>query len=394
MRGIGFWRLLAAIVTCVATVLVATATAGATTRLEQNGGLNLVIMGDSYSAGVGTQTTRTHDNTCERTNLAWGNLLAAQTADLTLKANLACSGAHIGDLFSPFKGETAQVSRLKALNPDVVALTIGGNDAGFSTALYNCFRYNCDKGKLLPNGAAVDGLRSQLARAFVQLQQSAPEANIALVGYPRIFPALGKPIVNCDWLNRRELDDLDQLSTDLDSQERQAVGDASRQLGSASHLQYISTLNAFSGHELCSQDSWVFALRPTCLLDSRCGHPQLAGQQAIASAVVRALKLPKPKAGSKPAPGKADKWPTRRNDGTPVFFEAAGIDLTGFPSWSSCNIHYCLVGIGRNVYLYSVEKDIKQENHALASGDPRSTLQENFGLSEQDIDQLLAPASP
>lgn len=386
MCGIGNKWLLMVVAACACL----SATSSPSLAAPQTAPVTYVALGDSYSAGVGTQAGRTHDNTCERTSSAWPNLLAKQS-NLELLANLACSGAQTFNMFGSFKNEPSQAKRLKAMKPDVVTVTIGGNDAGFSKALYNCFRFDCTKGKLSQNGVAIDQLRQRLVTVFTALQRSVPMMNIVVVGYPRIFPANGQQAVGCGWLSKKEQADLNQLAADLDAQEQLAVQAAGRQLGAGSHLQYVSVQNALDGHELCSKNSWVFAIRPTCAIDSRCGHPLLPGQQAIANAVRRAIKLPKPQSGPKPAPQPAapDKWPTKKHGGPPALFIWIGASFVE-DDWESCSDNYCIVGSGDVVLVFKLHGINEIGEIPIDTADLRTALAQ-FGIPSQEITELLSP---
>ena len=249
--------------------------------------LTLAAAGDSYSTAEGTQPGRVHDKGCHQGDEAWPALMAKSLPQLVQVADVACSGAHIADLFRGFKGQTPQIQVLKAAQPGYLTLTIGGNDAGFSKALYNCVRYNCSRGKLLQNGAAIASLRSQLYGAFISLERALPRTVIVIPLYPRIFPANGQPIVGCPWLKGPERADLNQLGDDLNAQISAAANQVNSVMGVGGDIHVVSTWNAFAGHELCSGNSWVFPISLTCVIDSRCGHPTLPGQQAMAAIVSR-----------------------------------------------------------------------------------------------------------
>jgi len=247
-----------------------------------------VNMGDSWGAGLGTQDFPVHDGLCDRTDTAWPSQLQSLLGQALIAMNFACSGAHLEDIFQDYKGERAQISRLGETQPDIVSLTIGGNDVGFSSALRSCFTGNCLRGQLSLSHLMAESLWRPLSQALVELQETAPNAQIYLVGYQRIFPQKDRPITGCGWLTNGERLELNGLSREVEYQQREAVAVATAYFESieqVSHLHFLSTLDLFAGHELCSARSWLFALRPTCIADARCGHPLPAGQRAIAYAV-------------------------------------------------------------------------------------------------------------
>ena len=112
-----------------------------------------VAIGDSYSAGEGNPpflngTDVKKGDQCHRSNAAYGPLtkkaLGISDSDFTFAA---CSGAIIPDLTNSFKNATTQYNegaQLNAIAPSnspstttrgLVTLSIGGNDAKFSTVL-------------------------------------------------------------------------------------------------------------------------------------------------------------------------------------------------------------------------------------------------------------------
>lgn len=249
--------------------------------------VRVVACCDSFASGEGTQAFPAISSGCHQTDAAWPNLLPYSVT------NIACSGAKVDALFSPFKGHAPQILQLKGLSPDIVVMMVGGNDALYSTALRNCLRYDCAAGKLNQNFEAIRLLRSKLAVAY-EATVEATEAKLFVVGYPRVFPAYPAPIINCSRLKNAERLMLNNLGTKLQKAEVDAVADANMRLGlkGSKRIQFISTTNALAGHELCSANSWMFKINfPACLKDSRCGHPTALGQEAIAEVVRKPLHI-------------------------------------------------------------------------------------------------------
>ncbi len=243
----------------------------------------VMILGDSYAAGVGTQTLPVIGGGCHQADAAWPNLLPYPVV------SVACSGARISALFSRYQRQPSQASQLKEYQPDIALAMIGGNDVGFAKALDNCFRYNCAASKLNPNAAAISTLDEKLTGAYVRLARTTPKTKLVVVGYPRIFPSASQPITNCGWLSRDERLMLDHMATEVNAAIQAAVHEANSQLGS-NRVLFASTWDVLGGHELCSSSAWVFKLSPFCLKDARCGHPTAPGQEAIAREVRSYLK--------------------------------------------------------------------------------------------------------
>jgi len=237
-----------------------------------------VSIGDSYSSGEGNPPFSVNQK-YHTSQEAWPNILTGALG-ITV-TNLACSGAHTDALWKSYRAQPPQLESLAKLRPDVMTVTIGGNDVDFGQALYSCFRYDCSKGKLLKNGAAVEHMRQQLTKTYQRIKAAVPYAMVVVVGYPRLFPETQGETRGCGWLSSAERTQFNQLTVDFNaiaSTEAQEVG-----------LKFVWVLNALRGHELCSFDSWMFKLTPACLHDSRCGHPLLKAQQAIAGIVRSAI---------------------------------------------------------------------------------------------------------
>lgn len=121
------------------------------TRAEDAGailkgrGRGLAILGDSYSAGEGadayTNGTDHSGNACHRSEKTY---LMEQLGRDEVQL-LACSGAVSANIAGPYErhGERPQIGRLKDIQKDegplkAVAMTIGGNDAGFGGLAASC----------------------------------------------------------------------------------------------------------------------------------------------------------------------------------------------------------------------------------------------------------------
>ncbi|MCU1504377.1 MAG: putative von Willebrand factor [Ilumatobacteraceae bacterium] len=110
------------------------------------GRTHVVILGDSYSAGEGTGTYLdgydTNTNPCHRSNSTYG---AALWASRTI---LACSGALIPDMTSAqYPGVAVpQIDQLDRLSfaPDLLLMSLGGNDAGFAEIIKACALWSGD----------------------------------------------------------------------------------------------------------------------------------------------------------------------------------------------------------------------------------------------------------
>ena len=238
----------------------------------------LAALGDSYSSGEGNPPFDPAADGCDRSAVAWP-LLAA--ADLGWTAtDLACSGAQTKDVVSPFKNQPAQVDALAALRPrpDVVTITIGGNDAGFAATLAACYLGDCAGSGAIRAAQTriLTVLPDRLADTYQAVEEAAPDARHVVVGYPRLFPARQSKVTGCGWLTNKERRALNQAADLLNG-----VIAVEAWLAGA---RYVDVSRTLKGHELCTSDPWLVPLPLPAA-----AHPTVKGQQAIADRVADAL---------------------------------------------------------------------------------------------------------
>ena len=92
-------------------------------------GPSYVALGDSYSSGVGTRTYISDGTSCQRSTYAYPYLVASQRG-FTLSFQ-ACSGAKIPDVTGKQLGALSSSTAY-------VTISVGGNDAGFSSVITEC----------------------------------------------------------------------------------------------------------------------------------------------------------------------------------------------------------------------------------------------------------------
>jgi lysophospholipase L1-like esterase len=235
-----------------------------------------VALGDSFSSGEANPPFT--GGKCHRSMGAWPSILARGSSVLELQANLACSGARTKALTESYKGQRPQLDELPA-GAEVVTITIGGNDVGFAQVLKNCVFRNCVRsGRLERARREITELARRLIGVYKSVQGRLEAGQLVVVGYPRLFP-LDPSRKRCVWLTPGEAEQLDRLTGLLDREIHSAAIKAA--------ADYVSALEALSGHELCTRKSWVYSLNAIGL--QKQGHPTERGQQAIATLVAQAL---------------------------------------------------------------------------------------------------------
>lgn len=242
--------------------MLATSLAGALTATAASAStddpIEYVALGDSYASGYGLGAYATGDAAgCLRSAKDYPHKVAlAYGWKLT---DATCGGAVIGNVAdtpqaTPSGSVAAQSGALSA-STDVVTISIGGNDLGFSTVLGTCFA-SSPSGPLMLDPSAKDCktgsaaaaalpglLTTQVAPAFdamlTTVQSKAPNAKIFVVGYPTIFPSTAvtaaracfvspigtgqAPLANAYPFTSADVAYFHDLQASLDTMQRQAA---------------------------------------------------------------------------------------------------------------------------------------------------------------------------
>lgn len=162
---------------------------------------NYVALGDSYAAGPLIPHPLLPLG-CLKSSNNYPHLAAPGTG-LTLR-DATCSGAETEDMTQPQNvapggPNPPQFDRLDG-STEVVSLTIGGNDIGFSEVAESCITVNPFSHRCLDkyNSGGVDQLKARIeatapkVAAVIQgIHARAPAADVYVVNYPAIFPESG-----------------------------------------------------------------------------------------------------------------------------------------------------------------------------------------------------------
>ncbi|MFE4634391.1 SGNH/GDSL hydrolase family protein [Streptomyces sp. NPDC056773] len=219
-----------------------------------------VALGDSYSSGVGAGNYDSASGNCKRTTRAYPALWAAAHSPQTFSF-AACSGARTGDVMS---GQLAPLNS----GTDLVSITIGGNDAGFSDVMTTCVLQSestCVSRVNQAKGYVDSTLPGQLDQVYNAIKSRSPGARVVVLGYPRFYKLNGTCVAG------------------LSEGERKAINGASDHLNAAiakraaDHgFAFASVAGAFTGHEICSTSSWLHSVNWLNIGESY--HPTAAGQ--------------------------------------------------------------------------------------------------------------------
>ena len=256
----------------------------ATTSTAPSATITAVALGDSFSSGEGAPPYDATPKGCKRSDEGWVRRLHRDVAAIRSLDQRACSGATSADLVgsSADGGRSAQIPSTPDPSVTLVTLTIGGNDVGFGGIVAFCFVLDCS-GEPTSAGylGALNALTAGLdTTVYPAIARAYPNAHIVHVGYPRLTPASGQPVVGCAWLTSDEQPATARIVAELD--------DAIRTAAERAHVTYVDTTDAFTGHELCSGSSWV---NPVSLTGQSQAHPAAQGQQALERSIAQALHL-------------------------------------------------------------------------------------------------------
>lgn len=276
MRWISGWRLCLLFTCLISLVVLGAASATAGTKAQH---LWIVSLGDSYTAGNGAGNYYGRSG-CYQSydSYPWRflDILRSQgySADIY---HAACSGAHIGDLSQQASNALGYIGSRNG-GPDIVLLTIGGNDLGFITALPCLFP---SQTLVSYCGAAINDARNKLPRVMAQtetallsLHQRMSHAQIFLIGYPR----LTSPPCPTVWNNP-----IGDIQNRLDSGQQAVVNELNHGLG-ATWFHFVPLGDVFWFHGPCNplgapSGRWINALAWPPLTTA---HPNKTGHQKIA----------------------------------------------------------------------------------------------------------------
>ena len=277
--------LLIAIIIGVFTLILIHNTGQKTTTTTNTIKQNYVALGDSVAAGVGLEYY-SDSSACDRTNQSYPNIVASSlNFNLT---NLACSGAtlpngilgqqDVNDLnLSP---QVSQLFKLK--KPSLITLTIGANDIGWTNIITKCYTSECGSASDTAGvNAALVSMSNNLSTALTQIKNnygsSVPE--VIVTGYHQVFPTSSLSCGDLTGIDATELTWGRSQQANLNSNIQAIVAQYS--------FAKFAPVN-FSGHELCTTDSWVQGLS-----DNAPYHPTAEGQQEYANSVISSYKSTK-----------------------------------------------------------------------------------------------------
>lgn len=286
-------RTLIAVLTAVltpATFLLTAPTSGAGASIPEP--LRYVAMGDSYSAASGVvPPDPAADPRCARSLLNYPKVIAEKIgADLT---DVTCGAAETKDYWTEQHDGVAPQLDALSKRTELVTMTIGGNDSGvFVNSIVQCGVAGASTlGQGSPcqdqyGSSFEDTIRDttypSLVKALTKVHRHAPNAEVAIIGYPWILP---KQVGCFDKMPVAEGDVpyLRSLQRTLNNAVRRAAG--------ATDSTYVNLNRVSDGHDACQPIGTRWVEPVTQGTNPVIVHPNALGESRMAARTMNVLGL-------------------------------------------------------------------------------------------------------
>lgn len=213
----------------------------------------------------------------------------------------------------------------------LVTITQGGDDARFSSVMSACVEADnivspdpggCSGSNfyLTHNGVVdpqplykfepqvISAVGWHLEQAYAAIAAAAPNAEIIVLGYPRLFAGDLDPSSGCsvDAASEITVPDETMLNSFGDQLDAQISGAVAHEQAAGVDIHYIDPNNAFAGHEVCSSTPWINGVvneevsnAGTAIPGTDSFHPMAAGQKEFATLIDECLAGTLPSADGK-----------------------------------------------------------------------------------------------
>ena len=251
----------AALALAATTALGATATASAAPRQP----IEYDALGDSYASGYGVPPYEE----CGRSQSAYAVQLDGRMK-IDLDDFVACAGATTTSLVAG-----GQLNALDA-ETDLVTVTVGGNDIGWSSAVLACLGGSdkqCADALTVTRARITTALPGLLDTVYTQIAGRAPGAHVVVTGYPRLFSPEYGALLGASVAEQKELNDGADLLNAV-------IAQAAAEHG----FQFVDVTKRFLGHGVNAPEAWL--LDP---FDPGSFHPNADGYKAYTAALTAAV---------------------------------------------------------------------------------------------------------
>ncbi|MDQ0922175.1 lysophospholipase L1-like esterase [Pseudarthrobacter sp. W1I19] len=258
--------------------------------------IDYVALGDSYTAGTGAGTFPTLAP-CIQTPAGYVDAVG-ETRRVNLAFNAACHGALLtqnSDIPHDTRIPSIEqqidyllVSHVLTEDTELVSITAGANDVGVTGVLVTCLTQAPQACLAAVQASATffADMQTELNAALQRIRTAAPNAEIVVLGYPRLFD----PTIPFAQVDPVVLNAINTAVDALNDSVETAVKD------SGTGAVFVDVTNRFKGHAVNSDNPWIFFIAPSLapdgslVFDPRNFHPNPAGHRAYASALLAAIK--------------------------------------------------------------------------------------------------------
>lgn len=223
-------------------------------------------LGDSFASGFGVPPYRA----CGRSDAAYAVQVDGRMR-IDLDGFVACAGATTATLVSG-----GQLDALDAAT-DLVTISIGGNDIGWSAAVGACLigtDQQCAGALAATRAKVTTVLPGLLDSVYAQVAAKAPGAEVLVIGYPRLFSPEYGAFLAASPADQQALNDGADL---LDG----VIADAAAARG----FTFVDVRERFTDHGVNAPEPWLNGP-----LDPAAFHPNLSGYRAYTAAVTAAVR--------------------------------------------------------------------------------------------------------
>jgi lysophospholipase L1-like esterase len=253
-------------------------------------GIRYVALGDSRAAGPYLDAAAMVGG-CARADAGYPNIVAGSLGAVAF-VNVACTGARAEHVTSaPQHTSTGPVPpQIDSVMPDanLVTLSIGGNDLGWSGLVSPCYtelpgddaHCRTDPDTTPRMNAALDALGPKVTATLTAIQQRAPRARVLLVGHGGIYDNKG-----C-WPNIPTSDADAAFVTDFFSRMNRVLAGSAATAGA----EFVDVTVGARGHDACapSEQRWYEGRQSLSL--AKALHPTAAGMRHMAQRVVDTVR--------------------------------------------------------------------------------------------------------
>lgn len=228
--------------------------------------VTLDALGDSYASGFGVPPYEA----CGRSAAAPAVQLDGRRR-VELDDFVACAGATTASLV-----EGGQLAALDQ-DTDLVTLSIGGNDIRWSQAVTACLGGTdpqCAGALAVTRQRITDQLPALLDSVHAQVSEAAPDAQVLVAGYPRLFSPEYGAFLGASPAEQVALNDGADLLNEVVARAAHAHG-----------FDFVDVTKRFLDHGVNAPDPWI--LGP---FDPGAFHPDADGYETYAAALTAAVR--------------------------------------------------------------------------------------------------------